>query len=179
MIRWTACLLVLFTLIALIGYERMKPQDFKDKTPRLLIEDYFQGRVKAWGIFENRFGDLKREFEVTIDGAWDGEELVLDENFLYRDGEVDRRVWRIRKLDDHRYEGRADDIVGVASGVGYGNALNWNYEMILPVRESDWRVKFDDWMYLQGDGILINRARIIKWGIEVGEVTLTFRKIPG
>ena len=28
----------------------MKPIDFKDQKPRLIIEDYLSGNVKAWGI---------------------------------------------------------------------------------------------------------------------------------
>ena len=32
----------------------MKPEDFKDKKPRLIIEEYLSGEVKAWGILQNR-----------------------------------------------------------------------------------------------------------------------------
>ena len=28
----------------------MKPTDFKDQKPRLIIEKYLSGNVKAWGI---------------------------------------------------------------------------------------------------------------------------------
>ena len=38
------------------------------------------------------------------------------------------------------------------------------------------RVRFDDWMFLQPDGVLLNRARVSKWGIEIGQVTLVFKK---
>ena len=33
---------------------KMKPEDFKDQKPRLIIEDYLSGNVKAWGLFEFR-----------------------------------------------------------------------------------------------------------------------------
>jgi hypothetical protein len=39
-------------------------------------------------------------------------------------------------------------------------------------------VHFDDWMYLQPDGLLLNRAYVTKWGFAVGSVTLAFRKVP-
>ena len=32
----------------------MKPTDFKDQKPRLVIEEYLSGNVKAWGILQNR-----------------------------------------------------------------------------------------------------------------------------
>ena len=154
----------------------MKPSDFSGTTPQLRIEEYFAGHTRAWGIFEDRFGNLRRQFVVDIEGKWDGKTLVLDESFLYSDGERDRRVWTIRKIDAHRYEGQAADVIGVAVGEAYGNALNWRYDMDLKVGEGTLRVHFNDWMFLQEPGVLVNRARVSKFGIEIGEVTLFFQK---
>ena len=167
---------VIFALLVLSGCTNMKPTDFSGTTPQLRIEEYFAGHTSAWGIFEDRFGNLRRQFVVDIDGKWDGETLVLDERFLYSDGEKDRRVWTIRKIDAHRYEGQAADVIGVAIGEAYGNALNWQYDMDLKVGEGTLRVHFNDWMFLQESGVLVNRARVSKFGIEIGEVTLFFQK---
>jgi hypothetical protein len=154
----------------------MKPTDFRDTAPKLVLEEYFAGNTWAWGIFEDRFGTLRRQFTVNITGSWDGRELVLDERFRYSDGERDRRVWRITKTGEHAYEGRAGDVVGTAQGVSYGNALNWRYDMDLKVGDGSWRVHFNDWMFLQPNRVLINRARVSKFGFEIGEVTLFFTK---
>ena len=154
----------------------MKPTDFSGTKPVLRIEEYFQGQTRAWGIFEDRFGNLRRQFVVDIEGKWDGQMLVLDEHFTYSDGEKDRRIWSIQKIDDHRYEGRAADVIGVATGESYGNALNWRYDMDLKVGSSTLRVHFNDWMFLQETGVLVNRARVSKFGIEIGEVALFFQK---
>ncbi|MEQ9490074.1 MAG: DUF3833 domain-containing protein [Alphaproteobacteria bacterium] len=167
---------VLLSIFLLSGCQSMVPSDFAGTEPRLLIEDYFQGKTRAWGIFEDRFGKLRRQFTVDIDGTWDGEVLVLDEHFEYSDGEKDRRVWRIRKTGDHTYEGSAGDIIGTARGEAQGNAFNWQYRMDLAVGDGSWRVTFDDWMFLQPDGVLLNRARVSKFGFEIGTVTLAFKK---
>ena len=155
----------------------MKPEDFAGREPALLIEEYFTGSTKAWGIFQDRFGRLRRQFEVEIDGTWDGETLTLVEDFLYDDGETEQRVWRINKRGAHGYEGRADGVIGIAEGRAFGNALNWRYRFALRVGESTWNVSFDDWLFLQSDGVLINRADVAKFGIKLGEVTLVFRKM--
>ena len=168
----------LMSLIVLAGCTNMKPTDFKDAAPRLVIEDYFAGQTRAWGIFEDRFGRLRRQFTVDIAGAWDGQELVLDERFEYADGERDRRIWRIKKTGDHTYEGRADDVIGTAQGQAYGNALNWRYDMDLKVGDGTLRVHFNDWMFLQPSGVLLNRASVTKLGVRIGSVTLAFMK-PG
>lgn len=166
----------LILIVAVTGCSNMKVEDFAAAEPELLIEDYFDGRTRAWGIFEDRFGNLRRQFVVDIEGTWDGKELTLDEDFLFSDGETDRRIWKIVKQDDHRYEGRSEDILGTAQGESRGNAFNWTYVIDLKVGDDKLRVRFDDWMFLQPDGVLLNRARVTKWGVEVGQVTLVFQK---
>ena len=167
---------ILITLMILSGCTSMKPIDFKQTEPRLTIEHYFTGKTQAWGIFEDRFGTLRRQFIVDVTGEWDGKELILDERFRYSDGETEQRVWRIRKTAEHSYEGRAADVIGVARGESYGNALKWQYDMDLKVGGGTMRVHFNDWMFLQPNGVLLNRARVTKFGIEIGQVTLAFMK---
>ena len=168
--------LTLGAILLLSGCDNMKPIDFKDAEPKLVIEKYFDGKTQATGIFEDRFGDLRRQFTVDIDGAWDGRELILDERFEYSDGETDRRIWKILKTGDDTYEGRAGDIIGTAEGTAYGNALNWSYDMDLKIGDSTIQVHFNDWMFLQPNGVLLNRAHVSKLGIEIGTVTLAFTK---
>lgn len=156
----------------------MTPEQFDGREPRLLIEEYFAGNTRAWGIFVDRFGNLRRDFVVDIEGTWDGEQLTLVEDFVYSDGETEQRIWTITKLDEHRYEGTAADVIGQAEGVSYGNALNWRYTLALKVGESTWNVNFDDWMFLQPDDVLFNRARVSKFGLDIGEVTIFFQKMP-
>jgi len=162
-------------LVLVSGCSTMQPEDFAGSRPELDLEQYFLGEVEAWGIFEDRFGRLRRSFTVKISGTQQDGELILDEAFCYDDGEQARRVWRIRRLSEHRYEGRADDVIGKAEGRLYGKALNWRYRLDLPIGGRKLRVHFDDWMYLQPDNVLINRASVSKFGITLGEVTLFFR----
>ena len=173
---WSRLGLVLLSLVILSGCTTMKPTDFKNATPQLVIEEYFAGDTQAWGLFEDRFGTIRRQFSVDIVGTWDGEFLTLDEKFVFEDGERDRRIWKIHKTGDKTYTGTADDVIGEATGRASGNALNWHYQMDLKVGTSTLRVRFDDWMFLQPSGVLLNRARVTKFGIEIGTVTLAFMK---
>lgn len=155
----------------------MHPSAFAALTPRFLPEEYFAGRTLAWGLFEDRFGKVRRQFEVTIDGQWDSRELTLDERFQFKDGGTDRRVWRIVRVGEGLYQGRADDVIGTAAGIAQGNALNWRYDMRLKVGRRCFHVHFDDWMFLQTDEVLLNVATISKWGFAIGRVTLAFRRL--
>ena len=156
----------------------MTSDDFTDKSPKFVLEKYFQGKTRAWGLFEDRFGNVRRQFVVDINGNWDGTILTLDEDFLFDDGEKDFRQWRIRKLEDGTYEGRADDVIGTAKGVASGNSLHWSYVLDLKRDSgSSIKVKLDDWMFLQSGGVLLNRARMSKFGIELGQITISFKRI--
>ena len=163
-------------LILLNGCAKMKPIDFKNTIPLFVLEEYFEGKTSAWGIFEDRFGNIRRQFTVDITGTWNGQNLILDEQFVYNDGERDQRIWTINKIDANTYSGSADDVIGTANGKAYGNALNWRYDMNLKIGTSTVKVHFNDWMFLQSSGVLLNRAKISKFGIELGTVTLAFIK---
>jgi hypothetical protein len=154
----------------------MNPRDFSDSSQSLDLFDYFEGETVAWGLFEDRFGKVRRQFRVDIKGTVDGDTLVLDEAFLYSDGEQQQRTWTILRTSDSTYSGQAEDVVGEARGETGGNALHWTYTMNLKVGDRHLRVAFDDWMFLQPDGVLLNRARVSKFGLGIGSVTLAFRK---
>ena len=67
-------------------------------------------------------------------------------------------------------------MVGVATGVAAGNALIWRYTLSLPVDGKTYEVQFDDWMFLMDERVLINKAVMSKFGVRLGEVTLSFYK---
>ena len=155
----------------------MNIEKFKGSQPTLTLEDYFDGKTEAWGMFHDRFGNLKRTFKVDITGTIESNTLTLDEKFLYDDGEQDSRVWTIKILGNNQYSGTASDVVGEATGISEGNALNWKYKLNLKVGDSTILVDFDDWMFLQDRNILMNRAEVKKWGLNIGVVSITFLKI--
>ena len=155
----------------------MNIEKFKGSQPTLTLEDYFEGKTEAWGMFHDRFGNLKRTFKVDITGTIESNILTLDEKFLYDDGEQDSRVWTIKILGNNQYSGTASDVVGEATGISEGNALNWKYKLNLKVGDSTILVDFDDWMFLQDRNILMNRAEVKKWGLNIGVVSITFLKI--
>jgi hypothetical protein len=152
------------------------PADYAAEKPVLDLKTYFNGPLVAHGIFTDRSGKVARRFTVQMTGTWQGNEGTLDERFTYSDGKTERRVWRLTDLGNGRWKGRADDVVGEAAGQAAGNALNWAYTLRLPVDGTVYEVQFDDWMYLVDEKVMLNRAVMSKFGIRLGEVTLSFHK---
>ncbi|BBP43174.1 DUF3833 domain-containing protein [Thiosulfativibrio zosterae] len=173
--KWTLTVLLL-SLTA--GCSSMKIQDYANETPKLDLFAFFNGKTQAWGQFQDRSGMVLRRFTVDITGTLsaDKTQLILDEQFLYNDGEKQTRVWTIKQTQPNQFIGTAADVVGEAKGQSAGNALNWAYVLDLPYKDSSIHVNFDDWMYLHDDQTMVNRAAVTKWGFKVGEVTLFFRK---
>jgi hypothetical protein len=153
--------------------------DYAAEKPVLDLRSYFNGTLDAYGVFTDRSGKIVKRFTVVMTCTWTGDQGVLDEAFTYSDGSVQRRVWRLQQLADGAYTGRANDVVGVATGQARGNALRWQYTMSLPVDGTVYEVQFDDWMILMTDQVMLNKATMSKFGIRLGEVTLSFTKRPG
>ena len=169
-------LLTFILFLLLNNCSEMKPKDYENTKPIIKIEEYFQGNVKAWGIFQNRTGMVKRQFTAEMNGSLQGENLILDEDFNWNDGEKQKRRWLIKKVGDNEYEGTAPDVVGVAKGVSYGSAFKFEYNLLIPFKDKKIKVKFDDWIFKQDDKVAINRAIVTKYGFKVGELTVFFLK---
>lgn len=173
---------VLAGALALAGCSSIDPAIYAGEQPALRLPDYFNGTIDAWGVFTDRSGKVVKRFTVAMQCHWttiDGVETgTLDEEFIYSDGSRQRRVWTLRANGPGRYVGTAGDIVGSADGAVAGNALHWRYSLALPVDGRVWNVQLDDWMFLMDGEVMLNRAAMSKFGVHLGDVTLTFRRRP-
>lgn len=158
---------------------------FQDATlsdQKLDLEEFFDGKLVATGQFQDILGTVRRSFVVQIDGDWDGERLRLVEDFVYEDGSTEQRIWTLRKTGDDSWEGTAPGVIGAATGQEQDNRFNWRYTIDLPIPAADGsaetlRVEFDDWMWLLTEDRLLNRAYMKRYGIDIGEVIITFEKL--
>ncbi|MDW5419011.1 DUF3833 domain-containing protein [Iodobacter sp. CM08] len=151
-------------------------QQYQKSEPKLDLVQYFVGSTDAWGMFQKRSGEVVKRFHVEITGTQNQGKLVLDERFKYDDGTTQQRIWTLVQQADGSWRGTADDVKGVAIGKISGNALNWQYTMLLPVDGKTYEVQFDDWMFLIDNKSMMNRASMQKFGFELGQVTLFFKK---
>ncbi|WP_414675043.1 DUF3833 domain-containing protein [Limnobacter sp.] len=149
--------------------------DYAQEKPVLDIAKYFNGTIDAWGMFTDRSGRVVKRFTVVMNCHWDGNVGTLDEDFTYSDGTTQKRSWTLTK-NGNAVVGKAADVVGEAQGQQAGNAFNMKYTLQVPVDGKTYDMQFDDWMYLMDDKTMLNRAVMSKFGIELGQVTLSFRK---
>jgi Protein of unknown function (DUF3833) len=169
-----------FLAMSLFACSSPTVKQYAQETPMLDLSEYFNGTIDAYGIFTDRNGSVKKRFTVLLVAKWstvDGKKTgILDESFEYSDGTKQKRIWTLVETAPGVYSGTADDVVGSAIGESAGNALNWTYTLALPVDDSIYHVQFNDWMYLVTPKVMINKAKMSKFGIDLGEVTLSFYK---
>lgn len=146
--------------------------------PAFSLEGYFSGETRAYGVFEDRSGKVLRTFSVVARGTAGSDGFVLDEHFLWSDGERQSRIWTFTRTGDGHYRGTAPDVAGEATLETRGDAMRLRYLLKLPHKGTRLNVRFDDWSHLVADGVAINRADVSKYGVRLGRVTLTFLK-PG
>lgn len=170
-------LLLLFLPLLLAGCSSADIERYAGTTPALDIGEYFDGQTRAWGMVQDYRGEVQRRFVVDIDGTYDGNRLVLDEDFVYDDGETERRVWTFERQGDGRWVGSANDVEGPVEARQIGHAFHMTYR--LPVEVSGREITFtmDDWMFLQPDQRLINRTDMKKFGITLARITLVFEPV--
>ena len=151
-------------------------ENYENEKPSFDLQEFFNGNTTGWGIVQDRSGTVTRRFVVEILGKFNGNEGTLDEQFKWSDGKVEQRIWRLNKVNSKQWIGTADDVVGKAVGTISGNTLKWEYILKLPLENGSINVKFDDWMYLVDENVLMNKAKFSKFGFVLGEVTLSFVK---
>ena len=142
------------------------------------LEKFFDGPVAAHGQFQDRFGTVRRRFDVAMRGDWDEatRTLKLHEDFTYEDGSTETRVWTLHKTGADTWRGSAPGVIGTADGVERGDTFNWHYTIDLSVPDGTKRVSFDDWMWQLSDRRVLNRAYMRKYGVTLGSVIIMFEK---
>ncbi len=177
-------LVTLTLLAACTGKPSFNDPALSDR--QLNLEEFFDGTLIAKGQFQDVFGTVRRRFDVTIKGDWNGKRLRLVEDFVYEDGSTEQRVWTLVKTGadapSQTWRGTAPGVIGEALGQEDGDRFNWRYTIDLPVPSADGtadtvRVSFDDWMWLLSEDRLLNRAYMKRFGVDVGDVTISFEKL--
>lgn len=171
---------VLLAAFLLSGCAGIDPEAYRSEQPALDLTRYFAGTLEGHGMVLDRSGEVQRRFVVRIEATWNGDVGTLDEDFRWSDGRQERRVWTLRRAtaDGSRWVGTAADVIGEAQGVVAGNALNWRYTLDLATASGRYKIAFDDWMFLIDDRVMLNRAVMSFFGVRVGEVLISFRKLP-
>jgi hypothetical protein len=151
-------------------------QDYAELEPKLNMETFFNGELVAYGVVKNWRGRVIRRFQADIEASWKEGTGTLDEDFLFDDGETDRRVWTLTATGEGSYRGTAGDVVGAGELQVAGNAVFLDYVLQIPYGDGNINVRVDDRMYLITPQLLLNESSLRKFGLKVGELLLVIAR---
>jgi hypothetical protein len=150
--------------------------DYQQIQPKLTLPGFFSGSSQAFGVLQNWRGQQTLHFSAELCGQWQGNRGDLYEIFQYSDGRTDKRHWQLQVAENGEISGSAEDVVGQASGRIAGNTLYWEYVLRIPQTDGAIDVAVKDWLYLVTPQQLVNRSTLHKFGLTVGELTLSIQQ---
>ncbi|MBL8544557.1 MAG: DUF3833 family protein [Hyphomonadaceae bacterium] len=166
----------LAALLLLAGCATRPPLPRETDTQGFVLERDLAGGSVARGEFRAITG-VNRGFVAYLHGALEGDTFVLTEDFVFDDGERDRKTWRLRRVAPGEYVGTREDVVGEARGYQDGRAFRLEYDVRLPAENGQGRkVRFRDVLVRTGDGSVLNRANVGWFGLRVATVSLSIRR---
>ena len=173
----TILLTMLFSISFLVGCSSVSIDDYAENRPVIVLETFFNGRLKAHGIVKDRSGKVIRYFNASINAYWQDGVGTLDEVFKFDDGEEQTRVWKLVKDGPGRYTASANDVIGSSALKVAGNSIFLDYVLRIPYDDDTLDLHVEDRMYLVSERMLINESVMSKWGFEVGQITLAIEKL--
>lgn len=166
----------MFCLILILSCSSPSINKYSEENPKLVLKDFFSGKLKALGIVQNRSGEVIKRFEAKILASWNGQIATLKEDFIYSDKSTGHRTWTLTHLGKQKYIGNAHDVIGDAHGEVRGNAFYFEYTLSLDVDGTQYNIPIKDWMFLLDENTLMARSYMSKFGFNVGEITLVMLK---
>lgn len=169
--------LIFMLLTTLASCSSIDVSQYVNNQPKLSLETFFNGKLIVHGMLKDRSGKVTRTFVANINAGWKNGKGTLDEDFVFNDGEKQKRIWTLTKQAENRYLGTAGDVIGGAEIKTSGNAVFLSYTLQIDYKGKPMEIVVDDRMYLISPGVLLNESTLYKWGFNVGSLTLVIRQV--
>lgn len=161
----------------LIVIYNKKEIEMSDRPSTFDITDFFADKVQAKGTFFDRSGRVRRRFDVEMNGKFEGGVFVLTEDFVYDDGEVQKRVWRVVSNTNGGFQATAPDIIGVAVGKAAGNVITMNYRHAITISGLSVALTFADKLTRLDNETAVSTAVVTKFGVKIGELAISYARV--
>ena len=180
MVQFFLGICVAFAVVLLIsarfGFAAQKVEDYPSGRP-IDIRTDLNGKMLCSGVIYGPFGRVASRFFGQFNASWDGNSGEMTEEFQYDSGATQLRHWDLKVAEDGTITATAPDVIGTATGRQGGSAIVLNYKIKLTEDAGGHILSVTDWMYTSPSGELVNRSQFRKFGIKVGELIATMRRV--
>ena len=168
-------LALFFARDRLFGFIGQKAEDYEDGDPPFDLPTHLNGKLICEGLIFGPMGRMTSSFVARFDARWDGNVGVIDEHFVYNNGQAQERQWTLTLSEDGSFTARAPDVPWTGRGKQAGPAVLFQYPIKLPDSAGGYILQAYDCMYMTGEGTIVNRSQFRKFGIKVAELVATIR----
>ncbi len=151
-----------------------------ERGPALTLVSAFQGRTTGTGVFKVFLTGAERRFTAALNGTVRGKGgqrvLTVVEDFVYDDGQKDRLTWIFRETGNGLWSGKREDTVGEAVAVEEDGVIRLTYLADFRSPAGITRLGFEDVIYADAAGEVINDGIVTRGGIAVGSVRFIIRR---
>ncbi|MDE8346535.1 MAG: DUF3833 family protein [Acidocella sp.] len=171
--RWCVMLALLLGVSGCAA--KLPPSGFAQSGPAFNPLAFFAGHVTSWGVEENRAGQPTAIVTTNCVGKMTGPDtLRMVQTLHVGNNPAQTRIWQFTRIGPNTYVGRANDMVGVAQGVVSGRAFHWRWVLATHPGDVLGNVTMSQWMYQMGDGAVMIRTVVSKFGVSLIEVSEQF-----
>lgn len=173
-------------LMVVLSYLRTRYFDFAGQSPEHYanlpgeafdLRRHLNGPIMCEGVIYGPFGRVSSRFTGEFFANWDGNKGVMTEHFQYDSGAEQFREWHLTLGNDGRIRAEAEDLIGSGKGVQSGPTVQLRYRIRLADDAGGHVLDTIDWMYLAPNGTIVNRSQFRMFGIKVGELVATMRRV--
>lgn len=158
-------------------FHAQSPTDYTAEVPAFDVRSELSGPIRCQGVIFDYKGQASSRFTADMNGRWTNDGGTLSENFVYHSGRKQDRCWTIKMGEGGAFTATAPDVVGEGHGIQSGPTVRLTYRIKLPEDVGSHVLDVVDWMYLAGDGVILNRSEFRKYGIKVAELFATMKKV--
>jgi hypothetical protein len=155
-----------------------KIEYYKDKKPTMDFKSFFNGKLVARGVYFNLKDQAESRFIMNSEGVLNGNKMKL----TYLDRNNEKKHFNAYAMFDDNYPRsfiyKDEMMVGEGVYEQQGNATHVSYDLKIEREDkSTIIVHCEDWLYLIDEKHAINKIKITKFGIHVGDIIMSIEKI--
>ena len=131
------------------GFNKQSQLDSLDRNSKFEMRKFFSGDVEGFAIIQDGDGKIIETQTFKINGKWDENKGIIQQDFTYGNGDKDNRTWLVTVDNDGSFSAIGHDITAPAQGKQKGNAMQMSYSLLLGGKDKKKvKVNFEDKIYL-------------------------------
>jgi hypothetical protein len=144
---------------------------YLEKSPKLDIKSFFDGEITSFSITQDKNNKIISTSIAKINGKWQDNKAVIEQNFVNEIGKKDNRTWLLTLENDNSFSAVGHDVYSPAKGKIKGNAMQMIYTIFRKQNDQKIKTNYEENIYLVDENSAIG---VINFSDEKGDSFKSF-----